>query len=289
MFETLENDTLQIVVDSFGSQLRCIESKSGLQFLWQGDKKYWADSSPLLFPIVGRLSGQVLRINGKEYNTPKHGFARNMDFELVSKSAERLLYRLTDTPDTLAVYPYRFTLDVEYVLEGDRLDVCFKVINNSDTTMYFSLGVHPGFRCPLQDCEKFSDYYLEFEHSETADRWALEDGLLGRCDKNYLRDQKILELNEDVFKDDALIFKGLKSRSVSLCGNKNGHKVTVAFPDFKHLGIWTRAGGAPFVCIEPWFGYDDVKGFNGDISEKEGIERLNAGQAFKSRYAITCR
>ncbi len=288
MFETLENDVFRITVDSFGAQLRSLESKGGLQFLWPGDPKYWADSSPVLFPIVGRLSGQVLRIDGRQYNTPKHGFARTMEFELVSKDRERLLYRITDTAQTLAVYPYRFTFDVEYVLKGNQLAVGYKVANNSDAAMYFSLGAHPGFRCPLEDGEKLSDYYLEFEQTETADRWALEDGLLGRCDKNYLDGQRILRLNEDVFNDDALIFKSLKSRCVTLQGGKSGHKVTVKFPGFKHLGIWTRAGGAPYICIEPWFGYDDVKGFNGDISEKEGIETLAAGAAFNCQYTITC-
>jgi galactose mutarotase-like enzyme len=289
MLSTIENGTLRAGVKSKGAELSSIKNiASGREFIWQGDPDIWSPQSPLLFPIVGRVNGGVYRLGGKQYEMPKHGFARNSEFELVKVETAKLIYEMTDSDETEKFYPYKFALRIIYTLDENTLKVGFEVENRNDSRIYFSIGAHPAFACPVEREVRLEDYYLEFEEDETAGRWYIEDGALGRCDEKFLDNEKRIGITNELFKDDALIFKGLKSSSVRLRCEKSDREVRIDFPGFKYLGIWAKAG-APYVCIEPWFGLDDNRGFGGDFSEKEGIEKLETGQIFGSEYTITCR
>ena len=285
----IENDRLKVKVKPMGAELCGIRALAdNTEYIWQADPKVWARHSPLLFPIIGRLAGGRCRIGEKEYNTPMHGFAKNSLFQLVTKETGLLVFQLEDNEETREVYPYKFTLRVEYRLTANRLGVGYKVRNENDTNMYFSIGGHPAFVCPIESGFSYKDYYLQFNKLETADRWYLEDGAIGRNER-FLDNENTIRLTDDLFDDDALIFKGLKSDSVTLKSDRGSKSVTVDFPGFTHLGIWSKGRGAAYVCIEPWFGLDDPVGFDGEIKDKEGILALKPGETFTSEYAITCR
>lgn len=286
--QTLENEILKIRVKPVGAELCGIRSLAdGTEYIWQADPAVWGRHSPLLFPVIGRLSRGRFRYHGKEYKLPLHGFAMNSLFGTVRQEHGMLSFQLRDNEQTRAMYPFKFTLTVEYRLKENRVTVGYRVRNENDTTMYFSIGGHPAFACPLEDNLELKDYYLQFNKNETADRWYIENG--GIAGKEPFLDKKnTIQLTDHLFDRDALIFKGLSSDSVTLKSDKGTKSVTMDFPDFTHLGIWSKGKGARYVCIEPWFGVDDPVGFQGDITEKEGILALNPGETFTCEYTITC-
>lgn len=98
--------------------------------------------------------------------------------------------------------------------------------------------------------------------------------------------QQKLYLTRDLFKDDALVFKNIKSREVTLKSTKHHKQVKIGYPHFNFLGIWTK-DKAPFICIEPWLGCADSNGEAKDISEKEGIQMLKHGHVFETDYTIS--
>ena len=284
----MENDVLKIKVKTMGAELGSIRSHADdTEYIWQADPQIWASHSPLLFPIIGRLNRGLCRIGEKEYNIPMHGFAKDSLFEPVKKEPGLLVFQLQDNRQTREVYPYRFKLTVEYRLVENRLAVGFNVRNENEGDMFFSIGGHPAFACPLEDGPAYSDYYLQFNQRETADRWYIENGCIGRNERFLDNDDKI-QLTDHLFDQDALVFKGLKSNTVTLKSGNGTKAVRVDFPGFTHLGIWSKGKGAPYVCIEPWFGIDDPVGFKGDIPNKEGIVFLEPGEVFTCEYTITC-
>ncbi len=286
--EEIKNGILKVNVKPKGAELCSIQSiTEGTEYIWQADPRFWARHSPLLFPIIGRLNRGLCRIDDKEYKIPMHGFVMDSLFDIVTKEPGLLAFQLEDNEQTREVYPYKFKLFVEYCLEENRLGVGFQVRNETNTDMFFSIGGHPAFACPIEDGLAFTDYYLQFNKYEVADRWYIENGGIGRNER-FLDNKNTIRLTNDLFDQDALIFKGLKSNSVTLKSDKGTKAVTVDFPGFTHLGIWSKGKGAPYVCIEPWFGLDDPVGFEGDIKEKEGILSLKPGETFNSVYTITC-
>lgn len=286
--QEIENEILKAAVKPVGAELCSLRSLTdGTEYMWQVHPATWDRHSPLLFPVIGRLSRGTCRIEGKEYKTPMHGFAMDSLFKVVTNKPGILSFQLQDNKQTREVYPYKFKLTVEYGLVGNRLTVGFKVRNENETDMYFSIGGHPAFACPMEKNLAFTDYYLQFNKHETADRWYIENGGIGGNER-FLESENTIRLTNDLFDHDALIFKGLSSDSVTLKSDKGTKSVTVDFPGFTHLGIWSKGRGASYVCIEPWLGVDDPVGFQGDITQKEGILTLKPEETFTSEYAITC-
>jgi len=290
MISKLDNKKIKIEVDSQGAQLqKLVLKKDDKNYLWHGDSKYWGRRAPILFPIVGRLKEDKYIYNDQEYKMTQHGFARDKEFELVEQSKNHLSYLLKQSRDTLEKYPFKFRLQIKYSIQGNSLDISYRVINQDQKDIYFSVGAHPAFYWPQNEDEKKEDYYLEFEKKEKAARYLLEDGLLNQQQELILDNQKILELTPDIFKDDALVFKDLKSEKISLKSRKSEVEVKVEFEDFPYLGIWSQSAEAPFICIEPWQGIADSIDSRGIIEEKEGIIQLTPGEEFTSTHTITIK
>ena len=74
--------------------------------------------------------------------------------------------------------------------------------------------------------------------------------------------------------------------SISICRPDRIPYVRVRCDGFPYFGLWTQNDEAPFVCLEPWYGRLDDEGFTGDLSEKTGIQTLNAGETFEAEYTI---
>jgi galactose mutarotase-like enzyme len=196
-------------------------------------------------------------------------------------------YRLVAGAATLAAFPFRFKLEIGYTLKDSAVAVSYKVINEDEKVLYFSIGAHPAFNCPIVQGDSFTDYYLEFSDAETLDRQYVNGPnlLIAGRKEPFLKNEKIKPMTEGMFNDGAYIFDSHKSSSVALKGNKTTKSVTVSFPGFPQLGIWAPQG-APFVCIEPWYGISESTDFTGDLTQKKGILHLQPGAVFQSEYKI---
>jgi galactose mutarotase-like enzyme len=275
----IKNDFLTAKLNQIGAEL--VELKTIDQnYIWEVNTEYWNRTSPILFPIVGKLKNETYKYNNKTYHLPRHGFARNLEFKVIEKTDSKIVFTTTSTPNTKEIYPFDFELQLGYILEGKTLKVTYKVINNNDFDMPFSIGGHPAFSLS----NAFESYSLQFEHDEVLSNYSLVNELLTDKYEIITLNNKKLPLSYSLFEKDALIFKSLKSKSVTILDNDKPY-IKVSFPDFPSLGIWTKIN-APFLCIEPWFGYADHQDFEGDISNKEAILSLNKKGTFQTQYTI---
>lgn len=290
----LHNDILSIEAVEKGAELISIRTnKSNDEYLWTGDSNFWGRHAPILFPIVGKVKNDVYRIGEDTFSLTQHGFARDMEFEVAQKDNDSVVFRLLWNEETLKKYPYKFELRVQYKLSENNVEVLYNVKNVDESSIYFSIGAHPGFNCPVIGSDeenanlKFEDYYFEFKNRENVDIIHInESGLIKRNSAPFLYDSNIIRLNKQLFKKDALIFKNLSSDEISLKNIKNSKAVTLKFEGFPYLGLWSKPTGAPFVCIEPWFGHADYEDFDGDFREKDGILKVEPEEEFRCKYSI---
>lgn len=289
MLYSLENDDLLVQVRDHGAELRSIKERADeTEYLWRGDPTWWKYSSPLLFPIVGKLVDGKYRVNGKTYELPQHGLARISDFELVEQRKDAIRFALRWSEETLKNYPWKFRVEVGYVLEGRYIRVLWDVTNEDATTMVFSIGAHPAFRCPIVQGETLEDCYLEFECVEDSQRMKLTPEVFFTQEKAPSLHGKTLPLSDALFANDVLAYDDLKSDAVTIRSTKSEKSLTLSASGFPFWGFWrpTR-GGAPFLCIEPWYGHADFDGFDGEFKDKAGTQQLAPQQTFHAGYTIS--
>lgn len=281
----LSNHELSVSIKKSGAELcSLIDKKSKTEYIWQADPGIWSRHSPVLFPIVGRLQNNTYVSGGKNYSLPQHGFARDMDFTVLSQAEDKIVFSLGYSEETLKKYPYKFELQIGYTLSGKKLTVSYKVLNRQDSDIYFSLGAHPGFVCPLHAGESYEDYSLEFNKPEHLSLHVLKDGLISRDQLPYLAGETKIPLSYELFKNDALVFEKYQSDFISLKHKNKGEVFKFHFAGYPFLGIWSKPG--PFVCIEPWYGIADFTDHSGILEEKTGIQKLGKGQTFESEWSV---
>ncbi|TDO83180.1 galactose mutarotase-like enzyme [Flavobacterium chryseum] len=280
MNTTITNSRLKASIKHAGAELFSLKDNQNKEYIWEGNPDFWGKHSPVLFPIVGTLKNNTYKIGEKEYELPRHGFARDMEFELIEKTENSAVFSLQSNEETLKKYPFEFELQLIYTIEETTLDIQYKVINKSDTKMPFSIGAHPAIALP----EKFENYAFEFEKEETLKYYLLENDLISDKTKVLETTNNLVPLDYKLFKNDALIFKTLESNSLTILEDSKPY-IKVDFEDFPSLGIWTKVK-APFICIEPWLGYSDTANNSGNLFEKEGILILDAHQEFNSKFSI---
>ena len=280
---------LKIQTKKSGAELTSIKY-NGKEMLFQGVKVldsngniYWKRQAPILFPIVGQLKNSQTQIEDKIYEMSQHGFARDMDFEEISKTENKHHYMLKYNEGTLKKYPYKFELHVIYEIIGDTLTVTYKVKNIDDKTIYFGLGGHPAFNCDYSNGE------YEIVFSENEDKIVflkLKNGLIDtEKAQNILQDNKIC-LKKDTFDNDAVIMKNLKSNKVVLQNHETNQKILeFDFTGFPYLALWSKKG-APFVCIEPWQNTADRIDSTQIYKDKENIIELPQDKEFECKYSI---
>ncbi|PWF42722.1 aldose 1-epimerase family protein [Massilia glaciei] len=284
---TFTNGALRCTVALRGAQLLSLsDGRTCDEFIWQRDPDVWADSAPILFPVIGRLKDGAYIHRGQRYAMQIHGFARDLDFELLNKDAHGVTLQLRESAATLAQYPFSFFLRVHFALDAHSLHVSYEVANSGDEVLPFSLGSHPGFRIPSSP-RGLDDWSLVFSEQERASCHRLDQGLLARMPSAFPigRDRRIA-LSPTLFDDDALIFKKVRSRHVRLVHRSGRVRLSMALGSAPDLGIWARPG-ANYVCIEPWFGYDDDSAVSGELTAKPGIVLLPVGGKFNTGYAIS--
>jgi galactose mutarotase-like enzyme len=261
-----------------GAELQSIRDTAGRDYLHDG-ASFWASRAPLLFPIVGALKDNTHVVDGTAYHLPKHGFARHSLFEAVETSADRARFRLTDSEATRAEYPYKFMLEAEYALTGAKLAMSVTVTNTDTKPIPVAFGFHPAFRWSLPGAGAKLDQVVDFALDEPGPLTGLDtDGLVARELESPVRGRR-LTLSDELFEHDALIFLGLKSRSLRFGpANGNSTALKIDFEDMPHLGIWAKPG-APYLCIEPWSGHASPAAFSGPLTEKPGSLNLKPGEA----------
>lgn len=292
MCYSIRNSLLSAEIRSEGAELGSLK-KDGLEYIWEADPLHWGHSAPILFPIVGGLKDGKTTIEGKSYSMAKHGFLRGRPFALTEQREDSITLSTQSDSGTLAQYPYAFRFSVTFALKGDSLITTYQVENPGDTSMDFTLGAHPAFRCPLEPekQELFSDFDLTFQSPQTAFcPHVSEAGVILTQHRRLMLDgEKTLPLHQGLFYNDALIFDQLTCRSVTLQSRKTGHGVRMDFQDFPLLGVWSpQSMIAPFVCLEPWLGMGVTEEENtGEYLEKPGIQRLEGGQKACFSFALT--
>jgi galactose mutarotase-like enzyme len=263
-----------------GAELISLKNSTNKEYIWEGNPEFWGKHSPVLFPIVGCLNENQYSINGTKYSLYRHGFANTMEFNIIEKSAESVVFSVTNNQETLDNYPFKFELQISYTLVNSSLKIGYKVINTNEFEMPFSIGAHPAFALP----NEFESYALEFEKSEKLLCFQLENDLISNKIISLPMEENCLPLSYSLFENDALIFKELESKAITITEN-NVPFLKIKFEDFPSLGIWTKQK-APYVCLEPWFGYADTVSNSGELSEKEGIQIIGINEQFQSEYSI---
>lgn len=282
----IENEFLKVKIDSFGAELNSLKKQNDdLEYLWNGDKKYWNRKAPVLFPIVGKLKDNIYFFKNKKFSMNQHGFARDKEFKVVEQGCDYLILLLESDESTLKIYPFNFEFYIFYKLKDNKVISYYKLINRSDEKQYFSLGAHPAFNWPLESGKK-SDYYLEFEVDEELESYRLEDGYISNQKLKIDLEDKKLPLSTKLFSNDALIFEDLKVKTITYKNRLDKRSVTLSFDDFKYLGIWSKPSGSPFICIEPWCGIADFRSHNQNIEEKIGINILDEKESFEISFTI---
>lgn len=285
---TIENDFLSASFLTKGAEWRSlVEKVHAREFLWQADPQFWGKSAPVLFPIVGSLKNGAYEYQGKTYKLPRHGFARDKEFRVKEHEAWRVVFVLDSDDQTRAVFPFEWSLEIEYRLWKRVLHTTYRVTNQGAGEMLFSIGAHPAFNLPFFGEGEFSDGFLDFEMKEPLERWMLNaDGLLSGETRPLPNAGRSLVTTRPLFAEDAVVLKKLKSSRITLRQRDAGSALSMEFPGFPYFGVWT-APEAPFVCLEPWCGIADSVDATGKLEEKEGINRLAAGESFKRSFAVT--
>lgn len=281
MISILSNKQITAKIKHQGAELcSLLANDTQKEYIWEGNPEYWGKHSPVLFPIVGTLKNNSFQIDNTCYQLARHGFARDMNFELIDKTENSVTFSIQSSVETLKIYPFEFELQIIYALEGKKLNIAYNVINKNQSQLPFSIGAHPAFALN----GNFEDYELQFEKDETLVYHLLENDLISKKTKTVEKQDNLVKLNYPLFENDALIFKSLQSESLNIL--KNGIPLLkVDFQGFPHLGIWTKKD-APFLCIEPWYGYSDTDESTGNLFEKEGIQIIEANSNFNSNFSV---
>jgi galactose mutarotase-like enzyme len=284
---TLDADGITATILAHGAELCTLKNADGLELLWQAGPQ-WPRHAPLLFPIVGRLKNDQLRHRENTYPMTQHGFARDQRFEWVERTPTSCALVLSDSAATQARFPFAFRLAVVYVVRAGDLDVTLEITNTGADMLPASIGGHPAFNWPLLPGMAKENYTLAFSDDEPAPIRRLKDGLLRARPEPTPIQGKMLALSERLFDDDAVILDRPVSRSVRY-GTDKGPSLEISWEGFRELGIWSKAGGAPFLCIEPWRGFASPTDFDGEFSDKPGVMQIATGATETLKYRIAIR
>jgi galactose mutarotase-like enzyme len=281
---TIRNDRLTATIAAKGAELQSLVPAGGRDVMWEGDPAVWGWHAPNLFPIVGALADDRLIHEGKSYPIKQHGFLRHCLCDVVLQATDACAFRLTDSHETLAQFPFAFELTIRYRTVEDRLECEWSLQNPATVTLYACLGLHPAFRRPLGKAPRDAHVVL-FDKPEPAPVRRLAGPLIDPAPKPTPVEGRVLRVRDELFDAGAIIFDRLASRKL-IYGAPGGPAVELQFPDFPDLGIWAKPGPTAFLCLEPWQGMTSPEGFAGEFSQKPGVIALASGETRTWHYAI---
>lgn len=284
----LENQRLCVEISEMGAEVtRIYDKKNNAEILWEADPEFWKRHSAILFPNVGKTWHNKVLINGTQYPTSQHGFARDNEFKCICQKDHSVSFLFRSGEETKEVYPFDFELLITYVLEERTLRVIWEVRNPGDEDMYFTIGGHPAFRVAKPD-EKKTDYILKFPGKTSLDYILIDPAELAADPKKVHKlalDGGYTAITEEMFENDALIFDNGQIEEVWLCHKDGTPYVGLKCEGFPNFGIWS-VKDAPFVCLEPWMGRCDDVGFDKELSEKPNVNKVAPGESFQKEYTI---
>lgn len=280
MLVTISNGILTVEISTLGAEIQSVK-KNGEEFFWNGDPTVWSDRAPVLFPICGGLRDDKYVFEGKEYSLEKHGYARNKEFEIISEGKDTASFLLKSSEDDLKKYPFENELKITYTLEGIKVCVEYAVTNTGSGDMYFSIGAHEAYACP----NGVSEYSVIFEKEEDFDSVIPNGNLLEYKTINYGKNTRELQIKDEYFEIDALIFTNLKSRKATLKNRFTGQIINVEFDGADYFLIWTKPG-AKYLCLEPWSGVPDYVDSDYDITKKPGIIKAAKGETIIKKHSF---
>jgi galactose mutarotase-like enzyme len=284
-YHTISNGSISATIKQAGAELCSLKDAHELELIWQAGPA-WPRHAPILFPIVGRLKNDVLHVRGKSYPMKQHGFARDLDFAWTQTLPHACTLSLRDSAQTHAQYPFAFALDATFTVKDRHLAIVYEITNRGNEPMPASIGAHPAFNWPLVPGADKTSHTLVFSASETAPIRRVTDGLVRPQLYPTPVEGRTLALSEALFVEDAVIFEHLASDSLRYASL--GHPgIEFSWQGFRDLGVWSKAGGAPFVCLEPWYGFASPADFDGEFADKPGLMHLAPGETRSFGHRIS--
>lgn len=287
MIYTIQNERLTAEIDSLGAELKRLVSADGIEYLCPEDRRNWDGSAPVLFPNTGWVKDGFALVNEVSYPYRQHGFARQSEFRLLAQEADRLTLELRWSEETLTYYPFRFALQITYQLNGNCLEVENTVRNEGVGAMYYSIGFHPGFACPLEKNERAEDYFFRFQHPMTAHRLSLRDALVAEKLPAYWDNLTELPVREGMFDGGSFTMTEPTCRTVRMESRASGRFVEVSLGDYPNLVLWApKNQPISNICIEPWFGIPDTEDTDHRVENKAHTICLAPEEAKTLRFTI---
>lgn len=287
----IKNAQLCVRISSKGGEFRSIQDSEGKEYLWQGDEATWTDRGPNLFPYIARMTDKTYTFRGKTWHMDIHGFLPYSEMELLSREEKKLVLGLDSSAETLEKYPFAFSLEIQWELKENALEITYRILNKDTKTMYFGIGGHPGFRVPWNNDTEFEDYFLDFGESTEPTRVGFSDDCFvsGNDVPFALRENRYLDLKHDLFDQDAIVLHGMP-RHVVLSSKKCRKAIEVEFPKMQYVGFWHwPKTEVPYVCIEPWSSLPSRKGIVEDLEKQENLISLEAGGTYENQWRITLK
>ena len=278
---TISNENMKVVISKLGAEIRSVVCKD-TEYMWSRDPEFWAQSAPIMFPMCGGLKGGRYELDGNSYEMIKHGFAKVSTFDVEEISASKVTMILRDNEETRKSYPFVFAFRVTFELIGTSLAVTYDAENCDNKTMYCTFGSHEAYACP----EGIENYEIVFPEKETLYAYGLNGDIVTDYTKLMVDNSNVLTLKDSDFCLDALVFKGLKSRSATLKHIGGGRSIKVDFEGFDYFVVWHKYT-APYLCVEPWCGLPDVAGSSYNFAEKVGMRSLAPKEHFTRTHTIT--
>lgn len=284
----LKNERLSVTIAEKGAELQSIKDANGKEYLWQADPQFWPRHSPILFPIVCSVNNDTYRVDGKEYHLPRHGFARDTDFKLIAQSDRKVTFVLESDEETKKVYPYDFTLSISYVLDENKVGVIWHVLNTDNREIHFQIGGHPAFNIPDMKAGDKQRGCIRLDNSEPLDGLkSYIDGSHEMIEIPVEAENGMIAFTDNTWRNDSVKIHNCQVHRAELLNKKGEAEVTVEFRT-PVIAFWSPfEKQAPFVCIEPWYGLGDPRGFDGEFKDKPLMNHLQPGASFMSKYVIT--
>lgn len=281
----LKNEQFEVCFQEAGGEIASFTNlDTGMQYMWQGDSAYWSGKNPSLFPIIGNTYRGVYEIEGKEYAMKNHGLIRYATCVCTTNNEHEVVMSFDSNEETLQQYPFPFHYEIVYTLEGNTLKITYYITNTGDKTMPFTFGLHPGFNCPLTADETFEDYSIHFSEEETCEQIIFDTERKTPYTVQQVQ-LKSIPCDYDMIEEYAtLIYRKFKSKYMTLQGKEHG--VRISLEDFPIVAIWTAKQGAPFICLEPWYGHGDFSDVKEDFYHREGTMCLEPNEVFTTSYTI---
>uniref|UniRef100_UPI0040574939 aldose 1-epimerase family protein n=1 Tax=Acetatifactor sp. TaxID=1872090 RepID=UPI0040574939 len=294
---TIENEKIRAEIESFGAELKSLVRKSSNQeYMWEADHAFWGKTAPILFPFIGKLEGAHYRYNGKIYEADKHGFGRDMDYQVITQEQDRVVFAIESTDRTLVKFPWPFLLEVEYRLEDCSIIEQVRVHNRGKETMHFSLGGHPAFAAPLvkdgvrtgarTDCS-VKMYGAEDKDVLYSTQINIADGLLTGVKLPIEVKNGVFPIVDHIFDSDALVFASEGVTAVGLLDADGKEYVRLEAATCPVWGVWSMpTSEASYVCIEPWWGICDAAGYEGTLDERPYTNYVEAGEVWQESFKM---